>query len=280
MKSIVVAIDFSNISIHALEYTIPLANKFKSDILMIWVDKISPTESVYPDTSNRNRLEAKKRFEELLKNYNKRMGKGLKMDFKLRKGKIYHEVDQVARQEQAGLIVAGTHGISGFEEYWIGSNAFKIVTYATVPVLVVRHDYEITKGISRILAPIDGSIETIQKLPYIVRLAKLFKSEVHVLGLHNSHLKSIQRLTEKYMQQAISYLYANEVSFVEDTIVSNDITKGMLQYARDVEVDLISIMTEQETPSNVLIGLRAQQVISQSPVPVLSIHSQENFLLQ
>ncbi|MFH1296838.1 MAG: universal stress protein [Bacteroidota bacterium] len=280
MQAIVVAIDFSNISLHALEYTIPLANKFKADILMIWVDKISPTESLYPDTSNQNRVEAKKRFEEIIKMYSKRMGKGLKMDYKLKKGKVYHEIDHLARQEGAGLIIAGTHGISGYEEYWIGSNAYKIVTYASAPVIVVRHDFAIKKGINRILAPIDSSSETIQKLPYVVRLANMFKSEVHILATHSSHLNSIQRLAEKYVQQATSYLYANEVSFVEDSIVSNDLTKGTLQYAVNVGIDLISIMTEQETPSNALLGLHAQQIISQSPVPVLSIHPQENFSLQ
>ncbi|MBN1199535.1 MAG: universal stress protein [Bacteroidales bacterium] len=280
MQAIVVAIDFSNISLHALEYTIPLANKFKADILMVWVDKISPTESLYPDTSNQNRLEAIKRFEEVIKQYSKRMGKGLKLEYKLKKGKVYHEIDHLARSEGAGLIIAGTHGISGFEEYWIGSNAYKIVTYSSSPVIVVRHDYPIKKSIHRILAPIDSSSETIQKLPYIVTLAKLFKSEVHVLATHSSHLTSIQRLAEKYVQQATSYLFANEVPFVEDSIVSNDLTKATLQYATDVGMDLISIMTEQETPSNALLGLRAQQIISQSPMPVLSIHPQENFCLQ
>ncbi len=280
MQAIVVAIDFSNISLHALEYTIPIANKFKSNILMIWVDKISPTESLYPDTSNQNRLEAIKRFEEIIKQYSKRMGKGLKLDYKLKKGKIYHEIDRLARHEGAGLIIAGTHGISGFEEYWIGSNAYKIVTYATSPVIVVRHDYMNQKGINKILAPIDSSVETIQKFPYIVSLAKMFKSEVHVLATHSSHLNSIQRLAENYVQQASSYLFANEVPFVEDSIVSNDITKATLQYAINVGVDLISIMTEQETPSNALLGLHAQQIILQSPMPVLSIHPKDNFCLQ
>jgi len=280
MQAIVVAIDFSNISLHALEYAIPIANKFKSDIIMIWVDKVSPTESLYPDTSNQNRLEAIKRFEVIIKQYSKRIGKGLKLDYKLKKGKIYHEIDHLARQEGAGLIIAGTHGISGFEEYWIGSNAYKIVTYSTSPVIVVRHDCMNQKGINKILAPIDSSAETIQKLPYIVSLAKLFKSEVHVLATHSSHLKSIQRLAEKFVQQATSYLFANDIPVIEDTIVSNDITKATLQYAINVDVDLIAIMTEQETPSNALLGLHAQQIISQSPMPVLSIHPQENFRLQ
>jgi nucleotide-binding universal stress UspA family protein len=280
MQPIVVAIDFSNTSIHALEYAIPLANKLKTDIVMTWVDKISTSESLYPDTSNESRNEAKKRFEEFQKIYLKRMGKGLRLDWKMRKGKVYHEIDNLARSVGASLIVAGAHGISGFEEYWIGSNAYKIVTYANCPVLTLRYDFPITKSIGKIILPMDSSAETIQKLPFITELAKHFKSEVHILATHSSHLKSIQRLAERYVQQAISYLFANGVQFVEDSIVSNDITKAMLQYSMDVDADMITIMTEQETPANIILGVHAQQVISQSPIPVLTIHPSERFSLK
>ena len=279
MQSIVVAVDFSNTSIHAIEYSIPLSNKLKSDIILVWVDKISPTESLYPDTSSENRNEAKKRFDEILVNFSRRMGKGLKMEYKLRKGKIYHEVDMVAKNTGAGLIITGSHGISGFEEYWIGSNAFKIVTYANCPVITVRPDFNIRKSIQRILVPIDNSPETIQKLPHVARLAKLFKSEVHVVGTHSSHLSSIQHLAEKYVQQATSYLFSHGLHCIEDNIVSTDITKAVLHYAEDVKADLISIMTEQETPANILLGPHAQQLINQSMIPVLSIHQQEHFSL-
>jgi hypothetical protein len=43
--------------------------------------------------------------------------------------------------------------------------------------------------------------------------------------------------------------------------------------------DLISIMTEQETPANILLGPHAQQMVNQSPVPILSIHPMEHFCL-
>jgi len=280
MQPIVVAIDFSNTSIHSIEYAILIANKVKSDIILVWVDKLTPQESLYPDTSNQNRNEAKKRFDEIIGQYREKLAKGLSMDYKLKKGKIYREVDSLARQINAGLIIAGAHGISGYEEYWIGSNAFKIVTYATCPVITVRHDFPIGKTIRRILVPIDSSHETIQKLPVVAKLARLFKSEVHVVGTHSSHLSSIQRLAEKYVQQATSYLFAHEIKCVEDNIVAADITKSVLQYATDVKADLITIMTEQETPANILLGPHAQQLINQSMVPVLSIHPQEHFYLK
>ncbi|MCX6282219.1 MAG: universal stress protein [Bacteroidetes bacterium] len=280
MQPIVVAVDFSTTSIHAIEYAIPLANKLKCDIILVWVDKISSIESLYPDTSSENRNEAKKRFEEIIQQFGKKMGKGLKIESKLRKGKVFHEVDTLAKTLGALLVITGTHGVSGFEEYWIGSNAFRIVTYASCPVITVRHDFEIKKSIDRIVVPVDGSSETIQKLPFISRLAKLFKSEVHVVATHSSHLNSIQRIAEKYMQMSTGYFQANEIHCLEDSIVSNDVTKALLQYSVNVKADLIAIMTEQETPVNILLGAQAQQMINQSAIPILSIHPLEHFCLK
>jgi len=279
MQPIIVAVDFSNTSIHAVEYAIPIANKLKSDLVLVWVDKISPQESLYPDTSNANRNEAKKRFEELLQLFHRKLSKGIKMEYRLRKGKVYHEIDNLAKNLNAALVITGAHGISGFEEYWIGSNAFKIVTYATSPIITVRHDFEIRKSISRILVPIDGSSETLQKLPFTTNLARMFKSEVHVVTTHSSNLKSIQRIAEKYAQLAVNYLKANNITCVQDSIIANDLTKAVLSYIINVKAELVSIMTEQETPLNILLGPQAQQMINQSPIPVLSLHPQEHFSL-
>jgi nucleotide-binding universal stress UspA family protein len=107
----------------------------------------------------------------------------------------------------------------------------------------------------------------------VTRFAQFFKSEVHVVATHSSHLKSIQRISEKYARQAIQHLENNQVSFVQDSIVSNDITKAVISYANQIDADLISVMTEQETPMNILMGPHTQQLINQSPIPVLSVHS-------
>ncbi len=279
MQPIIVAVDFSNTSIHALEYAISMANSMASDIHMVWVDKVISTESVYPDSSNESRNEAKKRFDELIAVYKKNLAKGISLDYKLKKGRIYREVDNMARLVEAEMIVTGAHGISGYEEYWIGSNAYKIVSCAINPVITVRHDFAIRKTIERIIVPIASTPDTLQKIPFIVKLATLFHSEVHLLTTHNSHLKSIQRITEKIAQTALEYFQKHKVSVIEDCIVLNDLTKGVLSYAARVDADLIAIMTEQETPVNILLGAQAQQLINQSPIPVLSIHPQEKFSL-
>jgi nucleotide-binding universal stress UspA family protein len=279
MHPIIVAVDFSNTSIHAVEYSIILANRFKSDIVLIWVDKFTSSEAIYPDVSNETRNEAKKRFDELVEHYNKSLVKGIKIEYKLRKGKIYHEVDSLAKTIGASMIVTGAHGISGYEEFWIGSNAFKIVTYASCPIITVRNDFPIRDSIEKILVPIDSSLETLQKLPIITTLATLFKSKVHLVATHYTHLKSVQKIAMKYVERAEHYLQKNNVKSVTDEIVANDITKAVITYATQLNADLVGIMTEQETPVNILLGPHAQQLINQSPIPVLSLHPQEHFCL-
>jgi nucleotide-binding universal stress UspA family protein len=279
MQPIIIAVDFSNTSIHALEYAIPIANRIKSDIVMIWVDKIAATEGIYTDTSNENRNEAKKRFDDLIEQYRKDLSKEIKLEYKLRKGKVYHELDAFARTVGASMIITGAHGISGFEEFWIGSNAFKIVTYATCPVITVRHDFPAGKNIKNILVPVDSSPETLQKFPFVAKMAKEFGSTVHIVATHYSQLKSIQRIAENLADQAAKYLEKNQVKTVRDKIISNDITKVTLEYAINLDADLIGIMTEQETPANILLGPHAQQMINQSPVPILSVHPVEHFCL-
>ncbi len=279
MRPIVVAVDFSNTSIHAIEYAIPIANSFLSDLILVWIDKPTPVESIYPDTSNDTRNEAKKRFEEIIEQYKGQLVKGIKMEYKLRKGKIYTELEMLAKNVNALLIIEGTHGLSGYEEYWIGSNAFKIMTYASCPVITVRHDFPVTGNIGKILVPIDSSAETVQKLPLVATIARLFDSEVHLIATHYSNLKSVQRISEKYLHAAVQYLVRNKIRYIQDSIVSENITKGVINYATSFNIDLIAIMTEQETPMNILLGPHAQQLINQSPVPVLSMHPQEHFCL-
>jgi nucleotide-binding universal stress UspA family protein len=279
MRPIVVGVDFSSSSLHAIEYSIPIANKLESDILLVWVDKYTASESIYPDTSSETRNEAKKRFGELIFQHKKELAPGIKMEYKLRKGKVYHELEILAKSVSALMIIAGSHGLSGYEEYLIGSNAFKIVTYASCPVITVKFDFPIHTNIDKILVPIDSAMETLQKLPFVAKLAKIFNSEVHVVATHYSNLKSIQRIAGKYGLQAVGYLKEHKIPTIYDDIVSEDISKGILNYAKAIGADVIAIMTDQDNPANILLGPHSQQLINQSPKPVLSMHAQEHFCL-
>lgn len=274
MKQIIVAIDFSKTSLSALAYGIHLANKAGADLQMVWVDNTTSDEVVFEGFAHEERNEKVNLLKELQDANAKKLKKG-KLDFKTRKGKVYIEIAQQAKAINADLIIAGTHGVSGFEEFWIGSNAYRVVTHAPCPVITLRHDCKV-EDIHKIVIPIDSSQETRQKIPVASQVAQMFDSEIHILSLYSTSLKSVQKRVDNYAKQVVDYLKERKVRYVSQIKESENITRTTIDYADEVGANLIAIMTEQETtPANIFLGPYAQQMVNHSPIPVLSMRSKE-----
>jgi nucleotide-binding universal stress UspA family protein len=275
MKDIIVAIDFSQGSIHALDYAIAIANHLKSNLMMVWVNSKVNYESLNSEV-NQYKDEAVRNFDELIKAKSDSLLYG-KLTCKLRKGKVYQEIAAQAKTINAELIIAGTHGVTGYEEFWIGSNAYRIVSYAPCPVITVRYDFRIKpEGIKSIVLPIDSSADTRQKVPFAVQLAKSFDADIHLVAIYATSLKSMQRRVENSALMAQRIISEAGIKFTLNTRHAENITNATLEYAQLVDADLIAIMTEQETnASNILLGPFAQQMVNYSHIPVLSIQPKE-----
>ncbi|MDO9510174.1 MAG: universal stress protein [Bacteroidales bacterium] len=271
MKNIVMAIDFSKGSLHALKYAVSLAVKSGADLTLVWVDNQVVQQSVISLPSQDLRMEAKTRLTELTVKYASKLGK--RIHFKQRKGKVFQEISTVARSINADLIIAGTYGGSGFEKLWIGSNAYRIITHASCPVITVRFEAGANPGLSRIIMPIDNSLETLQKLPLTAEIAANFNAEVHIVNIYQeSDLKSVKMKADSYSRKAMQFLQQKEISLVYTSLETDNITETIIDYTLNVGGNLISVMTEQNlTGSSGLLGPNARLLVNQSPVPVLSV---------
>lgn len=276
MKEIIVAIDFSKGSLHALDYAIAFANNVKSNIMMVWVDGHVNQDSVFSTDTNEFRDEAVKNMDEIMRS-RKGMMKNGKLSYKLRKGKVYQEMANQAKINNASLIIAGTHGVTGYEEFWIGSNAYKIVSYAPCPVVTVRYDFDMREeGIKSIVLPIDNTLDTREKVPFTINMAKAFGADIHILALYTTSLKAVQRKVDNHARLVQKTISDEGIHHYLEGVHAENITNASINYAMKVNADLIAIMTEQETnASNILLGPYAQQMVNHSPVPVLSIQPKE-----
>ncbi len=271
-KIIVVGMDFSEGAMGALNFAISAANVMRANIMMVWVDKKKVLNTVYSNASD-PRLEVKKRFELLIDEYADSLTGG-KFLFKMRNGKVYKEIANQAKYHDADLIVAGTHGTSGFDEFWMGSNAYKLVANAQCPVITLRSFSNEEKKIKKILLPIDSTRQTRQKISFTSFLARVFDAELVILSLYSSKVDTIRSLVDDYSAQAIKYCEKYNVKHSLDTIEVENITDSTVKYSKENSIDIISIMTDQESaPINLLLGPYAQQMVNHSPIPVLSIRS-------
>lgn len=194
------------------------------------------------------------------------------MNFMVRDGKIYKEVNKLEKELGVNLIIMGTHGTSGFQSLLMGSNAFKVVSSSSCPVVTMQENAT-QDSVGRILLPLDDSDETRQKVAFIVHLAKGFGADVVISSVSSSTTDETKRRLGIYTAQTVEYLNKNNVpNVVGENIFGGNVADNCIELAQSQNADLIVMMTETESAS-FFMGTYAQQLINKSPIPVMAIHS-------
>ena len=145
LKRILCPVDFSDNSLHALNYAIALAQRQEADLVLLHVVQptllsasMDPFLPEYDTTVMENYMDACKRQ---LKELTERVAAEdhAATTSKLRTGTPFVEIVAAAREQSSDLIVVGTHGRTGLAHVMIGSVAEKVVRKAPCPVLTVKH---------------------------------------------------------------------------------------------------------------------------------------------
>ena len=155
-KIILVGVDFSDCSINALEHAVTIARKAKTGISMVWVNHLDYSKEIFSVEPQNIEAEVTKRFAALVKKYQYHFH-GEKIEYYIRKGKVYKEICKLSDELDAFLVVIGTHGSSGFEEFWIGSNANRTVASCHKPIITIRNVVDIAGDLKKIVLPLDNS---------------------------------------------------------------------------------------------------------------------------
>jgi len=274
MNEIVVGIDFSKGALNALKYASLLAKGLNCKITMLWVDKPYNPDSVYIDGED-FREGIHKRFAELIEEYTPIVGKG-NIQYKIRTGKVYDEIATYAKINKCSFVVVGTHGISGFEELWIGSNANRVVSIAPCPAFTLRQDFEVSNSIRKIVLPIDRTSETEIKVPFALAMAKAFNAEIVLLKLYSTNVPLLKKKVDDIANRICDQLKKEKIKVITDERVIVNITSDVLSVIEKNDADLLVIMTEQKNrTANIMLGEMAQQLVNNCPVPILSIHPED-----
>ncbi len=271
---IVVGIDFSECSLNALAHAVSLAEKSNLEIVMLWVNKFSE-ECVLNHNCELLVSGAKTLFLELIEKYRPVLGD--RISYVIREGRVYESINELCEEIKPLLVVIGTHGISGFSEKWLGSNAYRMSLMLETPVIIIRNVVDVNKSLTKILLPIDSTVETRQKLPLTAKLAQYFDATVYVLAVHVSTLDDVAAKVKSYTNQVTEYLEDKGVKYETDEIYSRDLVKDIIDYAEKIDANLLSIMDEQEDNLKVFEGSYTLQLVTKSKCPVLITHMKQMF---
>ncbi len=271
MKPIIVGTDFSEGSKIALELAVDVANRMQTGIMLVWVRREKKLFSG-DELDTMTRL-AEDRLQELCDRLQPSMKHG-KLEWQIVNGKVAPALSSLANRLSALMIIVGTSGASGFEKYWMGSTAVRVVQDAPCPVLSIRAGYNFHKQLERIVVPIRVNANSRQKVPPAASMAKIFGSEVHVLGL--LELKEEEGALRTYVSQSTDYLEREGVPYSFLIREFSNYSDTVLNYAEEVNADLVVINTEQDKIiSQLFLGTNAQQIVNKSQIPVLCIHPED-----
>ncbi len=271
MKNFIVPVDFSADSLKGLEMALLFSRSHEVNIQMVYVQKAS--EDYRPGTLEEEHRYASKAFEKIIKTYTPQLKNNSKLRYIIRKGRIYEEVVEQAKSYKESVISASTHGASGFEEFFIGSNAFKIISATTNPVFTIRK--KVPQGIRKIVVPLKMHVDTRQKVPVAAELADIFGAEVHLVSITTSKNKKDNNRLNAYLQQSADFLQRKNVNTVSKKLYGENLVTLASNYCQAIDADLVVIMMHRASNLDILMGSYGQQMLFRSDIPVVSVMPRE-----
>lgn len=276
IKKILVPVDFSKHSLRAIDYAVFIAGRVGAEILLLHVvegyeyqaeaDQRTITDIIVKG--------AEQKLQDIARKYEEKT----RIACQVRKGRVYRVVDQVCDEAGIDLVVMSTKGASSLlsspSKFFMGSNAYRVVTSVNPPVLSIRNPDRLP-AFERIVLPLDITKETTQKVDLAIQWAKWFGSKIYVvsvLSFWQEYFYDAFKL-EKDLEDTVRKINEAGVEVEAHSLRYGDIADSVMGFARDVNADLIIIMTRQERKwSEPIVGSTARTIIERSDIPVLSVH--------
>ena len=274
MKKIIVPIDFSEHSEYALKTAAKLAKKANAELLVLHMLELS--DIILTETDSQQQQKAvfflklvEQKFETFL---DKEYLKDVNVTPIVKHYKVFSEVNDVAKEHDADIIVMGSHGTSGFKEFFVGSNTERVVRNSETPVLVIKNEI---KDINFGTAVFATNFEEENVRPYL-NATSMFealgaKLKLLYVNLPNEHFKSSVEIEKKIAEFLITadgnLDKLNDVAYQADYTVE----QGVMNYANKVGADIIAIPTHgRKGISHFFAGSIGEDIANHSSLPVIT----------
>jgi nucleotide-binding universal stress UspA family protein len=171
---------------------------------------------------------------------------------------------------QIDLVVIGTHGTSGWKEFFIGSNAMATIKECGCPVLTVPLSFS-KSSFDNVLYPIRNVFGVAEKYDYVKGIIEKNDSEVHLLGLiQKEDINDIDLLDKLKLVRDIIIRDKDVITF--ETSVCENIADNALETAHKRNDDLMVINATLDADwKEYFTGNFTQQIINRARMPILAV---------
>ena len=270
MKAILVPTDFSDHALFALKVAASIARKLNAKINLVhnysMLSEGFDNAYFYEDLSNEIKAMKKKQLDNLVcKDFLKNIDV---KKYILSNVKMW-EIVTDKRFKNVDLIVMGSHGTSGFNEVFIGSNKEKVVRLANSPVLTIKNELE-DFNINILVFTSNFYEESYPVFEKIKLFADLYKAHIYLLKVITPKEFEPTPVSQKLLNRFINKF--NLKNYSVSIYNSQNIETGIIEFSDKVNADLIAIETHGRTGlAHLINGSLAEDIVKHEAKPVLSI---------
>tara|TARA_B110001454_G_scaffold216745_1_gene240575 strand:- start:805 stop:1632 length:828 start_codon:yes stop_codon:yes gene_type:complete len=273
MKTILVPTDFSKTSEYACKIAAKIANKTNATVYLIHlielpkgvIDMAASSKFSIPESM----LYLRKIREKILKIRDSLFSKDINVEYFIKLNNPFDGIQKYADKIDADLIIMGFKGHSELEEMIIGSNTEKIVRSSKRPVIVVKQNSKKFKLKTLVFAS-NFKEENKEVFAKFIDFANTFNSKIHLLKVNTpANFQSTSEAKQKVNDFITDFnLPKYKINIYSDASVE----KGILNFAKDINADLIALSTHGRTGlAHLFTGSVTKNLTKKALKPMLTI---------
>ncbi len=249
MKNILCPVDFSEVSLNAIEFATRLAIAHHCNLILLNVftendfNQILETEHINKEYNEKLELAVSK-LKLIAKKINETEKKSglLKCDYLLKSGKLSDSILEVVEENKIDLIVMGSTGITSLEEKYIGSQTLDLIENAPCSVFVVPEGISFAK-IKKIVYATDYQEEDKIAIQQVISLATVLKAFVEVLHVSHAETEINKALYQEFVDEIKTFTHYDKLSFHRQ--VFSKTTTGLKEFMHEEQADLLVLLSKK-----------------------------------
>lgn len=265
---ILIPTDFSIYADYSIDAAKKIINKTGGQIVLL---HCFTHKQVSWDNALTNFIESEIDKRKLDKIANKLNMQGYNTEMRTEKGNLYQIINQITDTENIDLIIMGSHGVSGKEELFLGSNTQKVVRKVHTKVLILKN--QVNTYALKEVAFVTALCKDDQNvfLRFLEFISPFSISKVHILTVNTSSYFSQVPDAIKAVQQQFKSLAKThniESHFYNDYSVE----AAVRHFSEDNNINLIGISNRQRNSiKRFFQGSTVESLVNHLPIPIITI---------
>lgn len=271
MKKILVPVDFSKASKHALQYAEWLAQSIDAKVIALYVytEEDAELSETSRELFERHLLVRLKRFATLYPNKHEDNIMRLKApECSTYKGNVVEGILKKSKEEAIDLVIMGTRAKHNLWEHLMGSVSYSLVTQSVCPVLVVPEG-TVFQVIKHIAFATEHFLEEGKVVHDLDQIARSLQAKVHPFFI-NQFPAALSTAKEEIWPTSAAALYPS-ITMVR----SQSVEEGIMDYLTAHRTDILAMYLPQRTSLENIFHISATKKQILSPkIPILVLKDQ------